>query len=60
MAAKTERITVRVAPDVKEASDALFTKIGLNTSDAINMFLHQCLRVDGIPFNLEGVSRKPR
>ena len=50
--AKTERIIVRVEPDVKAGSDKLFRSMGITTSDAINMFLYQSLQAKKLPFTV--------
>ena len=52
--AKTERVTVRVEPDVKAKSEELFRSCGISMSDAINMFLHQSLKANGLPFSVDG------
>ena len=56
-ATRTERIQVRVTPEVKEKSEALFRRCGLSMSDAVNMFLHQSLNADGLPFTVDGSSK---
>ncbi len=58
--AKTERITARVEPAIKEKADALFKRCGLTTSDAINMFLHQSLLANGLPFSVDGTAKATR
>ena len=50
--AKTERIVVRVEPTVKANAEELFRSMGINTSDAINMFLHQALQANRLPFTV--------
>jgi len=50
--AKTERIVVRVEPDVKANAEAVFRSMGINTSDAINMFLHQVIQQNQLPFTV--------
>lgn len=52
-AAKTASINVRVTEDVKSRAEALFNSFGLTLSDAINVFLHKSLMVDGLPFDLK-------
>lgn len=58
--AKTERITARVEPDVKEKADQLFRSCGISMSDAINMFLHQSLKANGLPFTVDGSTKSDK
>ena len=43
-------MSFRVDKDLKKQADELFKKLGMNTSVAINMFLTQSVRDQGIPF----------
>ncbi len=43
-------IQVRVDDHLKEAADALFASLGLDTSTAIRMFLIASMQTGGIPF----------
>jgi len=52
MTAKTATITTRVAPYIKEEADAMFSRLGMNTSEAISIFLHQALNFGGLPFSV--------
>lgn len=45
-------MSFRVDKNLKKQADELFKNLGLNTSVAINMFLTQCVREQGIPFSL--------
>jgi DNA-damage-inducible protein J len=49
---KTATVTARVSPDVKASADALFSGLGLNTSEAISIFLHRALACRGLPFDV--------
>jgi DNA-damage-inducible protein J len=49
---KTEVINTRVEPSVKRAVAALLSPLGLTTTDAINMFLHQVMLHKGLPFEV--------
>lgn len=44
---------VRIDTDVKKEATALFTKLGLDMSGAVNLFLHQCVLRGGLPFSIE-------
>lgn len=48
-------MTIRTNSEVKKIAAALFDDLGLDMSSAINMFLRECIRKDGIPFE---ISRK--
>ena len=43
-------IQTRVDDDIKTKADALFKEMGLTTTDAVRMFLMQCLNSGGLPF----------
>lgn len=45
-------ISVRIDNDVKENSEKLFNELGLNLSNAINIFLRQAIRERAIPFDV--------
>ena len=51
--AKTASINVRVTKDVKAQAEELFDSFGITLSEAINMFLHKSLMVEGLPFDLK-------
>ena len=59
-ALKTGRVTVRVEPDVKEMAEQLFHSCGISMSDAINMFLHQSLKANGLPFTVDGSAKSDK
>lgn len=52
-------IQVRVDDDLKNKSDKLFKDLGTDTTTAIRMFLTQALAVNGFPFEIKKVERKP-
>ena len=45
-------IQIRIDDKTKTASKALFTKLGISMSEAINLFLRQAIMKGGIPFTL--------
>lgn len=49
---KTSNINIRVDKELKEKSEKIFESLGINMSIAINLFLNQTIRVNGIPFDL--------
>lgn len=50
--AKTTNLNIRVDEDLKRKADAVFSELGMSTSTAMNIFLRQCVRFGGIPFEL--------
>ena len=46
-------LTIRIDEDLKRDAEALFNRIGLNMSSAINVFFRQTLRAQAIPFELK-------
>ena len=47
-------LNIRIDKNVKESSEKVFEDLGLNMTTAINMFLRQVIRVNGIPFEIKG------
>ncbi len=43
-------VTIRLDKNLKAQSEALFEQLGLNLSTAVNMFLRQAVRENGLPF----------
>jgi DNA-damage-inducible protein J len=50
MAKKTSTIHLRVEPEVKADVEKLLDRLGLSTTDAINIFLNQIVLTGGLPF----------
>lgn len=50
MPARTATILTRTDPETKDVADAIFAQLGLSTSGAINIFLHQAIIERGLPF----------
>jgi len=50
MQAQDIRLTIRVNRELKENAEALFDYLGLNMSNAINIFLRKAVDQKGIPF----------
>ena len=44
---------IRIDRDIKEQAVVLFSRLGLDMSGAVNMFLHQCVLRGSIPFSVE-------
>jgi len=50
--AKTAYLNTRVEPELKSEAEVIFKKIGVSTSDAISIFLHQVVAHRGFPFSV--------
>lgn len=50
--AKTATIRARIEPNLKENVEKLFRKMGLTTTEAINLFYRQVKLRNGLPFNI--------
>ena len=48
--AKTTNFTVRLDAQIKEDAEKLFGDLGMTLSSAFNIFLHQSLMTQGLPF----------
>ena len=46
-------VTIRMDSELKKRADELFSEMGINFSTAINMFVRQTLREQGIPFQIQ-------
>lgn len=46
-------INIRTDPELKKEAEALFESMGLNMTTAVNVFLRQSLRVNGLPFEVK-------
>jgi len=49
---KTDVIHMRVSPEIKQTADTILRKLGMSTSDAINIFLSQVILRGGLPFEV--------
>lgn len=47
-------LNVRIDKSVKETSEKILEDLGLNMTTAINIFLRQVIRQNGIPFEIKG------
>ena len=46
-------VNIRTDKEVKLAAEKIFEELGLNMTTAINIFLKQTIRENGIPFELK-------
>ena len=51
--ATTTNLNIRTDKDIKEAAEYIFNELGISMTTAINMFLRQTIRSNGIPFDLK-------
>ena len=49
----TQMIHARIDQNLKQKSEAVFSALGINTADAIRMFLTQVILTQGIPFEVK-------
>lgn len=50
--AKLAMVSARIKPDLKIEVEGLFHKIGISTTEAINLFYRQVKLKNGLPFNI--------
>ena len=51
--AKTAMIVARTTPDLKTGAEKILKKLGLSTTEAINIFLSQIRLRQGLPFDVK-------
>lgn len=56
--AKTEMVHARIDPRLKKSAEAIFSRIGLSTTDAIRLFLTQVEIYHGLPFPVATPTRE--
>lgn len=50
---ESTNLNIRADKEVKLAAEKIFEELGLNMTTAINIFLRQTIRENGIPFELK-------
>lgn len=50
---ESTNLNIRTDKEVKIAAEKIFEELGLNMTTAINIFLRQTIRENGIPFELK-------
>ncbi len=50
---ETANLNIRTDKNIKIQAEKIFDELGLNMSTAINIFLRQTIRENGIPFELK-------
>ena len=51
--AKSSSINMRIDPNFKKKVEKIFNELGLSTTEAINIFLHQSVLQGGLPFEVK-------
>jgi DNA-damage-inducible protein J len=50
---KSDTINIRINPEIKANAEKLYSEFGITLSDAINLFIHQSIIDNGIPFKIK-------
>jgi addiction module RelB/DinJ family antitoxin len=50
---KSSSVYTRVEPELKEKAERVLSGLGIPVANAINMFLHQVVLQNGIPFDVK-------
>lgn len=50
---QTSNLTIRLDAQVKKDAEKLFNDLGMTLSGAINIFLHQAIEQQGLPFHVK-------
>ena len=58
--AKTGYINARVEPKLKKEAEKVLRSVGVNTSDAVSMFLRQVVLQEGLPFEVRVPNKRMR
>lgn len=52
MSGRTSNMNIRMDKDVKEQAQRIFSQLGMDMTTAVNVFLRQVIRSNGLPFEL--------
>jgi len=50
--ARTAMVQARIEPELKSSVEEILNSLGMNTTDAINIFFKQVQHTNGIPFDI--------
>jgi DNA-damage-inducible protein J len=50
--AKDASLNVRIDSDVKSQAEKVYAQYGMTVSEAVTVFLHKSIMVEGLPFDL--------
>ena len=56
---KSSSVYTRVEPAIKEQAERVLSKLGMPMANAINLFLHQIILHNGIPFEVRVPKNAP-
>ena len=51
--AKTDTLNIRIEPELKKEVDETLSELGMNTAEAVTIFLKQVVLTDSIPFRIK-------
>ena len=51
--AKTDTLHIRIEPKVKTKAESTLNDLGISITEAVNIFLHQVILSNGIPFEIK-------
>lgn len=57
---KTDVINLRVEPGLKHSAESVLKRLGMTTSDAITLFMHQLVLREGLPFDVRIPNKRTR
>jgi addiction module RelB/DinJ family antitoxin len=57
--AKSASIYTRVEPELKKKAEQVLSDLGIPVSNAVNLFLHQIVIHNGLPFDVKLPRNKP-
>ena len=57
---ETQMIHARIDPNIKHKAELVFSALGINTTEAIRMFLTQVTLKQGIPFDVKIPNKETR
>ena len=46
-------INIRISDETNKRANELFQSLGMDMSTAVNIFLHQCIEFNGLPFAVQ-------
>jgi len=51
--AKTETLHIRIEPEIKKKAEETLQSLGMTTTEAIKIYLHQIILNEGLPFEVK-------
>lgn len=50
---KSEVMHIRIEPDVKKKTEEIFSRLGINSTQAFSIFLNKVIEENGLPFDVK-------